>query len=244
MEVHHHPEVEKKGFKEYILEGLMIFLAVTMGFFAESLREHITNNEREEQYVRSMIEDLKIDRTTLENYLKKEKESMGMLDSLIIILNDPADISRRGDDLYYFGRLGPRLRTLSVSMRTFEQLEHSGNFRLISDMEVSNKIMSHYDKIPIIRQLEDIYAQEFVSYKKVAANVFEPAVFSKQEGDKGVIKRGTGNPPLQKNASGFIKELAVDAIYMNGSRKGILNSDENLLKSVNDLLDYLQKRYH
>ncbi len=34
MEVHHHPHVEKKSFKEYFLEGLMIFLAVTMGFIA------------------------------------------------------------------------------------------------------------------------------------------------------------------------------------------------------------------
>src|SRR5882762_10075503 len=47
MEVHHHPNVEKKNFKEYLLEGLMIFLAVTMGFFAESLRENIANHERE-----------------------------------------------------------------------------------------------------------------------------------------------------------------------------------------------------
>ncbi len=31
MEVHHHPHVEKKNFKEYLLEGLMIFLAVSMG---------------------------------------------------------------------------------------------------------------------------------------------------------------------------------------------------------------------
>ena len=31
MEVHHHPKVEKKNFKEYLLEGLMIFLAVTLG---------------------------------------------------------------------------------------------------------------------------------------------------------------------------------------------------------------------
>ncbi len=36
MEVHHHPHVEKKAFKEYFLEFLMIFLAVTMGFFAEN----------------------------------------------------------------------------------------------------------------------------------------------------------------------------------------------------------------
>jgi hypothetical protein len=39
MEVHHHPHLEKKNFKEYLLEGLMIFVAVTMGFFAEGIRE-------------------------------------------------------------------------------------------------------------------------------------------------------------------------------------------------------------
>ena len=43
MEVHHHPKVEKKGFKEYFLEFLMIFLAATMGFFAENLREYFKN---------------------------------------------------------------------------------------------------------------------------------------------------------------------------------------------------------
>ena len=59
MEVHHHPEVEKKGFKEYILEGLMIFLAVMMGFFAESLRERIADGNREKEFMVSMIEDLK-----------------------------------------------------------------------------------------------------------------------------------------------------------------------------------------
>jgi len=44
MEVHHHPKVEKKNFKEYFLEGLMIFLAVTLGFFAETMRETIVEN--------------------------------------------------------------------------------------------------------------------------------------------------------------------------------------------------------
>jgi hypothetical protein len=45
MEVHHHPHVEKKGFKEYCLEFLMIFLAVTLGFFAENIREHIAEKK-------------------------------------------------------------------------------------------------------------------------------------------------------------------------------------------------------
>src|SRR5437764_8657377 len=49
MEVHHHPHVEKKNFKEYFLEFLMIFLAVTMGFVAENLREHFTESKSAHQ---------------------------------------------------------------------------------------------------------------------------------------------------------------------------------------------------
>ena len=43
MEVHHHPGPHhgKKQWREYFLEFMMIFLAVTLGFLAENLREHI-----------------------------------------------------------------------------------------------------------------------------------------------------------------------------------------------------------
>jgi len=39
MEVHHHPELhhKHKPWKEYLLEGLMIFIAVMMGFIAEKI---------------------------------------------------------------------------------------------------------------------------------------------------------------------------------------------------------------
>jgi hypothetical protein len=48
MEVHHHPDLNhaKKNWKGYFLEFLMIFLAVPLGFFAETIREHITESHR------------------------------------------------------------------------------------------------------------------------------------------------------------------------------------------------------
>ncbi|MGN6246796.1 MAG: hypothetical protein ACTHNG_00485 [Ginsengibacter sp.] len=58
MEVHHHPHVEKKNFKEYFLEFLMIFLAVTLGFFAENIRENIVKREKEKHYIENIIADL------------------------------------------------------------------------------------------------------------------------------------------------------------------------------------------
>ena len=47
MEVHHHPDLhhKPKKWKEYFLEFLMIFLAVTMGFFADNIREAYNNKE-------------------------------------------------------------------------------------------------------------------------------------------------------------------------------------------------------
>src|SRR4051812_10175504 len=61
MEVHHHPHIEKKTFKEYLLEGLMIFIAVTLGFFAENLREYLNDERVTTENMQSMIEDLRSD---------------------------------------------------------------------------------------------------------------------------------------------------------------------------------------
>jgi hypothetical protein len=43
MEVHHHPNVERKKIKEYFLEFLMIFLAVSSYFLRKISGIKITN---------------------------------------------------------------------------------------------------------------------------------------------------------------------------------------------------------
>ena len=48
MEVHHHPHISKhtKPWKEYLLEGLMIFVAVSLGYGAENIREHYVETKK------------------------------------------------------------------------------------------------------------------------------------------------------------------------------------------------------
>jgi hypothetical protein len=60
MEVHHHPQLEHKPkpWKEYLLEYIMIFLAVMTGFFAESYREHLNERTKEHEYVVNIKKDL------------------------------------------------------------------------------------------------------------------------------------------------------------------------------------------
>ena len=63
MEVHHHPQLkhEPKPWKEYLLEGFMIFIAVLMGFIAENIREHISDNSREKEFAKVLYTELRDD---------------------------------------------------------------------------------------------------------------------------------------------------------------------------------------
>ena len=69
MEVHHHPQVEKKSFKEYVLEGLMIFLAVTMGFIAENIRENISENAKAKELAETLYQEVLEDSSNVKNVL-------------------------------------------------------------------------------------------------------------------------------------------------------------------------------
>src|SRR6202161_4977391 len=79
MEVHHHPDLhhKKKKFKEYFLEFLMIFLAVTMGFFAETIREHISENKQAKELANSLYQEVNADsvnvQTVIAMRIKKEE---------------------------------------------------------------------------------------------------------------------------------------------------------------------------
>ena len=58
MEVHHsHHHGHKKKWNEYLLEFFMLFLAVTLGFFAENIREHLAENEKKKELIIAVAED-------------------------------------------------------------------------------------------------------------------------------------------------------------------------------------------
>lgn len=90
MEVHHHPQLEHKPkpWKEYLLEGLMIFLAVTMGFFAESLREHIGDSNREKEFAKALYTELYADSVTAAEKFQLRQSREGDMDYLYHYFKD------------------------------------------------------------------------------------------------------------------------------------------------------------
>jgi len=160
MEVHHHPEVhhKKKKFKEYFLEFLMIFLAVTLGFFAENIREHFADKEKEKQYLISFNEDLSIDERKLPLLISSiEKQQIHPADSLPYVLNH-VSVKIPANDVYYSLRLMIRQQGIRVFItdRTIEQAKNAGEMRLITNKQVSDSLIDYYKLIDYAALLQEI----------------------------------------------------------------------------------------
>jgi len=151
MEVHHHPEVERKGFKEYLLEGLMIFIAVMMGFFAESLREHLVDRERETQYMQGMVVDLRKDSVSINAEIVYVNQIMNRLDSLFKCLHAPKltdSVQRR---LYQLNAKSNVLVGFEFSDAASVQLKNTGGLRLIQSQKVADAIIHYWQASELVK---------------------------------------------------------------------------------------------
>src|SRR6187431_2962739 len=85
MEVHHHNHHthEKRNWKSYFWEFLMLFLAVTLGTFVENQREHYIEHQRAKEFSKSLIQDLQNDITALQAHKKSASIYISVADSLL-----------------------------------------------------------------------------------------------------------------------------------------------------------------
>jgi len=244
MEVHHHAHTARKKWTHYFWEFLMLFLAVFCGFLAEYQLEHKIEKDREKQFIKSLIADLSDDVITCDQYLDRAKRTLLLFDTLCKYLDSPALAKSNGDAIYYAARIGPRTAPFNNNSRTFDQLTHSGGFRLIYKAETSNKIMAYYSQMPWIRLLETNYNREFDAYKLAAARVIDPGIYRRQENDDGSINRSTDNPALLSYDTLLLKQMEFHAVQMNGSRRSLIPLVEYLKQTAQELLNYLKETYH
>ena len=85
MEVHHpHHIGHKKKWNEYIIEFIMLFVAVSLGFFSENLREQQVEKHREISYLKNVHEDLQLDFQTIDTVVISNTVRLAALDSLFL----------------------------------------------------------------------------------------------------------------------------------------------------------------
>lgn len=150
---------ESKKLKEYVLEGLMIFVAVVLGFIAENIREKMMDDQTELAFMNSMVEDLKIDTSRMRYSISRLETNIAHTDTLFAY--------------YESGKIGKseskRLSLLALRAgfsvdvvfndRTSSQLKETGSMRVIDNKSVADSLMMYWNNQIKLEQIHARYEE-------------------------------------------------------------------------------------
>jgi hypothetical protein len=251
MEVHHHPKVEKKRFNEYFLEFIMIFLAVTMGFFAETMREEVAEHRRAKEFAESMLQDLRQVTAQLRAYREYFDFAASTTDTLQQLLAnaEPADIP--SGKLYWYGLFGGAHVYFVPNDQTFQQMKSSGSLRYFNKKVAS--AVGKYDRlcrIILTNQLADgdIYTEvrklraqlfEF-KYNDIANTIYQT---NRKRFDYSRVDSFTrSSPPLLTNNKILFNQY-IELVRSRFLRRIVTNADSTL-SQAKSLISELKNEYH
>ena len=174
METHAHDlhKVPGHGWKHYLFEFLMLFLAVFCGFLAENFREHLIEGKKEKAFMRSLIEDLKKDTSRLNYSIRRIKSDIANADSLVMAYVKGKKSGTYEKDMAIFGlRCG-----LSVDVvfndQTSSQLKGTGSMRLIENKEIVDSLVQYWNNQIRIAQIHDRFEITRHEQRKIGYQTF------------------------------------------------------------------------
>jgi hypothetical protein len=234
MEVHHHSHHPKK-WKEYITEFLMLFLAVTLGFFAENVREHQIEKHREIRYLQNIHQDLRKNISNLDTTISYIDRRQLLADSLFDqIKNDK--ISSDLSSYYYFIKNLSFRRIFVNSEDGFIQLKTSGGLRLIENNEILSKIQDYTNNM--------ITALELQSFNELAGQKFQD-INAQILNVVTSVEMNEAQYVPSKNANGmtrrFLKPLNPLPLLTND--KKIINEQYNIIFNIINRNKYIKTRF-
>jgi len=146
MEVHQHAHHGgKKNWKSYFWEFLMLFLAVTLGFFVENQREHYNEHLRAKEFSKSLVKDLQSDIAAIHAEKKSAQTYIAITDSLLA-LNKTRLEGRAASQFSFYTRFVYWTQPITWNRATFEQIKNSGSLRYFKNYQLLEKLMK-YDAV-------------------------------------------------------------------------------------------------
>ena len=251
MEVHKHPHhvTHKKKWGEYLLEFLMIFFAVFLGFLAENLREGIKNNEEIHSDMQSIVADLKSDVVYFDSLIIRNEYSCRMTDSLINMLaSHPSNTA----DIYYQARtITANFGYFYSNAKTFEQMKASGNLKLIKPRSLLDSIANYYTSFQWFTNQAELMLSKIDEIHQNNSKLFNTFIFQKMMhidyGDfqRGIIsiRKPEGNPAFLTSDPGVINDVAARYHYFYSTMKFYDKTGAQLLTQARRLIDLIEKEY-
>ena len=236
MEVHHHPHVEKKRFKEYLLEFIMIFLAVTLGFFAENFREKQVEKQKGNEYIYSFYKDLVKDTAEFTNVISSYEEKSEVFKSRNECYNEIISGKGSGNCIVALFRYSEFFVDMVYTDGTLQQLKNAGGLRLLKKND-ADSILSYDDMIRAYSRIESTGFQD-------RQNKIRDLIYSITNYAIIADSNYHGSPVFDlKN-----KEAINNYFVLLNAYAIAIERDNQTLKNIKakavDLIEYFKKQYH
>lgn len=244
MEVHHHSHTSRKKWTHYFWEFLMLFLAVFCGFLAENQREHYVENQREKQYMRSMLQDLQIDLKNITLSQNEKEKMVQFADSLTQLYIDGSYKENSGIFYYYARNFSTYQNIFIMTDGTLTQLKNSGGLRLIRKSEIVNGLQAYdnqFHQLRLSQEREDRYLMDF---RDLMVKIFDIRILNTMVVKYPDIDMPDGNPPLFNEDKQLINEMLIRVHIAKRNKLASLLYLSRLKEKAANLIHLIKKEYH
>lgn len=236
------PHSGKKKFRDYLSEGLMIFVAVVLGFLAENVRESVGNHEKEKEYIKSYLGNLVEDSSRLDEAIRNNSQKIVYLDSLMFLATKDFSTPANRVNLYrYFYYAGLYWEFMNNDA-TFLQLTNSGGLRIIKKDHVADSIAEYAAALKIIYAVQEVYVQSIASTMDVGQQIFDFSVLC----DTSYYKNqqfANRFIPLISDDHQKMKILFNKIFFQRQTSQSYVNNLTNLKFILSGLIQYLKNEY-
>ena len=248
MEVHHHTATHTNKWTHYLWEFLMLFLAVTIGFYAENLRE--VNKHRHEAVtnMHSLLSDLRNDVILFDSVIDRNDYGIAMSDTLISLLHN--DLSRT-EDIYYAARsITANVGYYYTNSKSFEQMKGANLLRLIHPRELLDSIGNYYVTFQWLDNQVSLLRMKLDQVHKGNIDLFDASIFQQMmmmtkfgTGNHIIINRPIAHPKLLSTDPGKINAVSMNYHYYATTSRFYRAAAVRLRGLAARLIDWIKMEY-
>lgn len=241
MEVHHHPQLEHnpKPWKEYLLEGFMIFIAVMMGFVAENIREDISNKEHVRHLTGQLVRDLKADAGQINLNYQGVADMMKSNDTLFAMLQQPiAKIDFKKLQLLIAN--AHSIYLFHPSMGAIGAIKNEIHLKQFANSKMIGFIADYERHIELAHTIQDILMQ----YQRAYLDPFLSSHFTPANLDNSFSDKPTLTSQMRNLTQADLTQLAANMVLIKISLREQLRDSNYIKDNVMNMLKYIKEQYH
>ena len=249
MEVHAHTHTARKKWTHYFWEFLMLFLAVSLGFYAENLREGILHKKEVKTHMNSLVSDLQTDIVLFDSVIDRNSYGAAMADSLIELLHSD---TTNTTDIYFAARsVTANLGYYYTNAKSFDQLKSSGLLRYIKPKILLDSIGTYYSSFQWLTNQTELLRLKMDEIHKKNVLLFDSYVFQQMMkigtttfgGRRTIIKKPSVKPVLLSTDAKDINTVSLNYHYYSSTTKFYQRTAFALRERALRLIELIKKEY-